>query len=84
MRKLTPEEALVHEIRVNRVSMGLTQYEAAEELGMSPTWFSQLLRYPMSIRMDTMREIVNLLGISPGTLLRVFYNDREIKKFKEE
>lgn len=76
-------ESLRQEIRVRRAMLDMTQKDLAEQIGMDPCVLSRSIREPDKLTADRLRGMVQVLGLSPGTVLAFLgFDAKAIQQFK--
>ena len=73
-------------IREERLKLGLTQSQLAEDIGISDTYVGQIERGERSLTLDTLVRLVNRLGVTIDYLLKdnvAATDDNIINQFKQ-
>ena len=66
-------------LKDTRSSLGLTQEEVAEQLGLAPRYISDIERDKTKGSIDTLVKLCNIYHITPTYVLRDFLNSEEIQ-----
>lgn len=78
------EAAFIHEVRVQRAVLDMSQRELGEEIGVSSSVMSDLLKSPGKICVGRLRGIIRALGLDPFVVLALLgYSEKEIQRLKK-
>lgn len=72
------------EIKIKRATLDVKQRELADELDVSQSVMSGLLKRPDKISVGRLRKIIRMLGLDPMiVMLFLGYTPKELKAIKE-
>lgn len=66
-------------LKQTRISLGFTQEEVAEKLGLAPRYISDIERDKTKGSIDTLVKLCNIYHITPTYVLQEFLNSEDIK-----
>ncbi len=66
-------------LKETRSSLGLTQEEVAEKLGLAPRYISDIERDKTKGSIDTLVKLCNIYHITPTYVLQDFLNSEDVK-----
>lgn len=66
-------------LKETRRSLGLTQEEVSEQLGLAPRYISDIERDKTKGSLDTLVKLCNIYHITPTYVLKDFLNSSDIK-----
>ena len=66
-------------LKDTRISLGFTQEEVAEKLGLAPRYISDIERDKTKGSIDTLVKLCNIYHITPTYVLQEFLNSEDIK-----
>ena len=66
-------------LKETRISLGFTQEEVAEKIGLAPRYISDIERDKTKGSIDTLVKLCNIYHITPTYVLREFLNSEDIK-----
>lgn len=66
-------------LKQTRISLGFTQEEVAEKLGLAPRYISDIERDKTKGSIDTLVKLCNIYHITPTYVLQDFLNSEDIQ-----
>lgn len=66
-------------LKETRISLGFTQEEVAEKIGLAPRYISDIERDKTKGSIDTLVKLCNIYHITPTYVLQEFLNSEDIK-----
>lgn len=79
-KKVKNEKILIgKKLRETRRSLGLTQEQVSETLGLAPRYISDIERDKTKGSLDTLVKLCNIYHITPTYILKEYLNSSEIE-----